>query len=290
MIIVITGATGSGKSDLAIELAKRIDGEIINADAFQVYEELSIATAKPTEQMMKEVSHHLFSFVPLTKDYDVSQYQEDLRRTIKDVLSRGKTPIIAGGTGLYIRAGLYDYEFKPSVSVDMSKYELLTNEDLHKELEKLDPLEAKKIHMNNRIRVKRAIEICLANGKPKSELIDEQNHEPIFETRFYALSMERKPLYERVEARVDKMFEIGIENEVTTLVNKYGREPHAFRAIGVKEFFPYFDKEITLDEVKQTIKDATRHYIKRQETFFRHQFNAKNVSSIEEIMEDLNHE
>jgi len=287
MIIVITGATGTGKSRLAIELAKRIGGEIVNADAFQVYQELGIATSKPTPDMLKEAPHHLYDFVPLTVDYDVATYQKDLRKILTDILSRGKTPIIAGGTGLYIRAGLYDYDFAPLPEVDLSAYRSLGDAELFKKLLVIDPLEATKIHPHNRVRVMRAIEIYLSSGKTKSDILASQKHEPLFETVFFGLKLDREILYPSVEKKVDEMFARGLEEEDRNLVTKYGRGPRAFKAIGVKEFFPYFDGEIALEEVKGAIKENTRHYIKRQETFFRHQFAISWVDSADEILASI---
>ena len=288
MILVIAGATGTGKSELAIELAKKVDGEIINADAFQVYQELSIATAKPTLLMRKVVPHHLFDFVPLNEDYDVERYQKELRNALNEVLSRGKTPIIAGGSGLYLRASLFDYSFseKPR-EIDESKYEAFSNEELHAKLEAIDPEEAMKIHPNNRRRVLRAIEIYEQEGKKKSELISMQEHRPIFDCRFFGLKPDRESLYEKVEKRVDRMFEEGLVEETLPLIEQYGRSPHAFQAIGVKELFPYLDGEISLQEAKDLIKKNTRHYIKRQDTFFAHQFEIDWVDGIKEILEAL---
>ncbi|MDO5330394.1 MAG: tRNA (adenosine(37)-N6)-dimethylallyltransferase MiaA [Bacillota bacterium] len=287
MIIVVTGATGSGKSALAVDLAQKIGGEVVNADAFQVYQELNIATAKPSLEQRSIVPHHLFDFVPLTESYDIRRYQADLRKCLDDILSRGKTPIIAGGSGLYIRAGLYDYSFPESPEVDLSYYQGLDNESLHQELEKLDPIEAGKIHPNNRVRVLRAIEIYLSNGKSKSEIIANQRHEPIYECRFFGLSPERETLYEAVERRVDSMFEAGLVEENKVLIEKYGRDAHAFQAIGVKELFPYFDGLKTLEECKDDIKKATRHYVKRQDTFFAHQFAITWISGVDDIIGKL---
>ena len=284
MIIVIAGATGSGKSHLAVELAKRIDGEVINADAFQVYQELSIATAKPSVEMRKEVPHHLFDFVPLTEEYNVYRYQQDLRAVLKDVIARGKTPIIAGGTGLYIRAGLFDYDFSETDHPDMSEYDALSDEQLYQKLWEIDEESAKAIHPHNRVRVRRAIEIFLSSGRKKSEMLNEQKHEPIYPVKIFGLKPEREELYQKVEKRVDQMFEEGLVEEDTALIKKYGTSPRAFRAIGVKELFPYLEGKASLESVKDEIKKNTRHYVKRQDTFFAHQFEITWVSSIEEIL------
>lgn len=288
MILVLTGATGTGKSSLAISLAKAIGGEIINADAFQVYEGLTIATAAPTESMKKEVPHHLFAFVPLSMGYDIAQYQKDCRNAIGDVLSRGKTPILVGGSGLYIRSALYDYDLSIDTSkVDLSPYEKMDDLALHKELERLDIEESKKLNPKNRRRVLRDIAICLASGKSKTALLATQRHEPLFPTRFFALKKEREDLYPLVEERVEAMFKEGLLEETVPLIQKYGRDTMAFKAIGVKELFPYLDGKASLEETKETIKLHTRHYIKEQETWLRHQFNLSYVSSLEEILKQL---
>lgn len=290
MIIVLTGPTGSGKSELAVALAKKINGEIVNADAFQVYEGLHIATAVPNEDLQKEVPHHLYSYVPLSENYDIARYQKDCRKALDEILSRGKTPILVGGSGLYIRSALYDYDFSLDTSkVDMTPYEKLSEADLHGILEKMDPVEAKKIPYHNPRRTMRAIAICLAAGESKTDWLSHQSHEPVYESMFFALTKERYDLYPLVEERVDRMFEAGLLEETLPLIKEYGRDVHAFKAIGVKELFPYIDGTITLDQAKSDIKKNTRHYIKEQETWFRHQFSLVYVSSLEEIIEKYGH-
>lgn len=288
MIIVLMGPTGVGKSALAIPLAKALNGEIVNADAFQAYEHLSIATAAPKKEDMRDVPHHLYHYVPLTEEYNVSRYQKNARKVINDILSRGKTPIFVGGSGLYIRSALYDYDFSVDTSgIDLSFYEALDDETLYRELEKLDKEEAKKIHPHNRRRVLRDIAICLALGRSKTSFLSEQNHEPIYPTRFFHLVLNRDALYPLVEKRVETMFSMGLLEETVPLIERYGRKAPAFKAIGVKELFPYLDGEITLERAKQDIKDNTRHYIRRQETFFLHQFPHEDVTSFDEIMSKL---
>lgn len=287
MIIVLTGPTGSGKTKVAIELAKALGGVILNGDAFQVYKELNIATAKPTLEEFMQAPHYLFDFIPLNESYNVREYQLDLRGCIAE-LEKNNTPmIIAGGTGLYIRAGLYDYEFVEDKPIDLSEYETKSNEDLHGFLEKIDPKSASMIHPNNRVRLLRAIEIYLQTGTPKSEIESTQKHAPIYDVKFFGLQTERAPLYERVNARVDEMFAAGLLEETKPLVERYGRDCAAFKAIGVKELFPYFDGLVTLEEAKETIKKNTRNYVKRQETFFRHQFDINWATSAEDILKML---
>lgn len=287
MIIFIVGVTGSGKSEAAISLAKQIGGEVVNGDAFQVYQELNIATCKPSKQMMQEVPHHLFDFIPLSENYNVASYQKDMREAVNDILGRGAIPIIAGGTGLYIRAGLYDYDFENIPQSDPSKYDDWSNVELKARLWELDPVEAEKIHTNNRSRLIRALEICQAKGS-KTEFISSQTHRPIYENvHFFGLEREREASYEEADKRVDILFERGLVEENRRLIDKYGYGPRAFRAIGVKELFPYFMGEKGLEECKEEIKLNTRHYIKRQNTFFAHQFDVKWVAGYRQILEEI---
>ena len=287
MILVLTGPTGSGKSALAVSLAKRLGGVVINADAYQVYQELSIATAKPSESMRMEVPHYLFDFVPLDSDYNVAEYQSDLRGEIYELAKTSRPIIIAGGTGLYIKAGLFDYEFPEEREVDMSPYESLEENELYQKACEIDPAGAKAIHPHNRRRVLRLIQYFLATGKKRSESLDEQEHKPLFDVRFYGMDVERGDLYPLVEERVDMMFASGLEEENRALVEKYGRTPHAFQAIGVKEFFPYWDGRASLDETKDLIKENTRHYVKKQMTWFRHQFPITWIKGEEDLLLDL---
>ncbi len=288
MIVALIGPTASGKSKMAVGLAKKIDGEIINGDAFQVYRDFRIATARPSEEEMNGVPHHLFGFLPSSVNYDTHQYQKDARRAIAEVISRGKTPIVVGGSGLYIRSALYDYDLAlDTTGVDMSPYLNMGDMELHSELEKMDPFEAKKIPYQNRRRVLRSIEICLAAGESKTSLLSKQNHSPIYETAFYRLSPDRKDLFRNIEQRTEKMFSEGIEKEVLPKISDVTEIKGAYQAIGVKEFFAYRDKKATLDETKEAIILDTKHYVKRQETFFRHQFDAKIVIDVREIIDDL---
>lgn len=287
MIIVLTGPTGSGKSALAISLAKRLGAVIINADAYQVYKELSIATAKPSEAMRLEAPHYLFDFVPLDSDYNVAEYQADLRAEIAEISKQNRPIIIAGGTGLYIKAGLFDYEFPEEKTVDMSPYEVLNQDELYKKACEVDPVGAKAIHPNNTRRLLRLIQYYLANGKTRTEALSAQEHKPLYDVTFYGMDVERENLYPLVEQRVEEMFRNGLEEENRALIEKYGRSPHAFQAIGVKEFFPYFDGKATLEETKALIKENTRHYVKKQMTWFRHQFPIIWIKGEEDLLGNL---
>jgi tRNA dimethylallyltransferase len=288
MILVLTGATGTGKSELAAALAQRLGGEIVNADAFQVYEGLTIATCAPSPRLKALAPHHLYAFVPLSEGYDVARYQKDCRAVLAAIRKRGRTPILVGGSGLYIRAALYDYDFSVDASsVDLAPYENLSDEALHEALAALDPGEAAKIPPANRRRALRSIALTKASGAPKTELLARQRHEPIEEARFFALAEDRAALYAKLDARVERMFAEGLMEETVPLIERYGRSAPAFQAIGVKELFPYLDGKATLEEAKQKIKEDTRRYAKRQETFFRHQFQLEYVHSLDEILEAI---
>ncbi len=272
MIIVICGPTASGKSKLAIKVANDFNGEIINGDAFQVYKELLIGTAKPTQDELKLAKHHLFDYVEPSINYSVVEYQQEARKTIDDILSRNKVAIIVGGTGLYQKATLYDYEFRVNKEVDLSDLDNLNNEDLYNYLVSLDSEASKKIHPNNRKRVLRAIAIIRETGIKKSEIEEMQEHKIIYDNVFFVgLDVARDVLYEKINKRVDEMFEEGLVEEVTNLYNKYDFNNNAFKGIGYKEFISYFKNESTLEDVKELIKKNTRNYAKRQFTFFRHQ-------------------
>lgn len=273
MIIVITGPTCSGKSKIAIEVAKAINGEIINADAFQVYQELNIGTAKPTENDFKEVKHHLFNILKPNDNYSIYQYQKDCRECILDIISRKKTPILVGGSGLYIRSALFDFSFsdEQTKDIDMSMYESLSNEDLHKKLEEIDPDEALKIHPNNRKRVLRALYIYLAYNKTKTQLIKEQEHKIIFDdVRIFGVNVDRRELYQKIDDRVEDMICSGLVKEANEIKNKYGLGHQSLAAIGYKEIYENVD--YSTEDLTKLIQKNTRNYAKRQMTFLKYQF------------------
>lgn len=288
MIIVITGPTCMGKSETAVEVAKAIDAEIINGDAFQCYKEMNIGVAKPSDAYLKQIPHHLYSFVDIDHDYSIAEYQTNLRNEIDKLLSKGKNIVIVGGSGLYIRSALYDYEFEENKTVDMTKYIEMDNRTLHDELRKIDPVEAEKIHMNNRKRVLRAIEIYLSTGSTKSKIISEQEHKSIYDVNFFVRDIDRDELYSRINKRVDLMIEEGLVKEAKSLFDKYGDSPRALQAIGYKELFPYFKGEYSLDEAIELIKQNTRNYAKRQLTYIRHQFPVKYYKNTQDLLEIIN--
>ena len=276
-----------GKSETALEVAKDFNAEVVNSDAFQCYKEMEIGVAKPPKEYFSIVPHHLFSFVDIDRDYTIADYQKDLRKAVDEILSRGKNVVIVGGSGLYIRSALYDYEFNKDPDVDMSKYEQMTNEELHKQLKKIDPEQAKIIHMNNRKRVLRAIEIYLGQGKTKTELIESQEHKLIYDAKFFVRNMDRKVLYSLIDKRVDKMIEQGLLDEVKTIFEKYGEGSKALQAIGYKELIPVLKDEYSLDRGIELVKKNSRNYAKRQVTYIKHQFPVVFYENTEDLLRIL---
>ena len=266
-IICIVGPTGVGKTKLSIELAKKYNGEIINADSTQVFKGLDIATAKVTESEKENIPHHLFDIKDITEDYTVFDYQKDARKCIDDILSRNKTPILVGGTGLYIKACLYDYKFNTeSIRNDYSKY---TNQELYDKLLSIDP--DSDIHINNRKRIERALDYYYSNEEPISN--KEKTDKLLYDVVFIGLTTSRDNLYDRINKRVDDMVNNGLLDEAKKIYESNIRTKAVLTPIGYKELFPYFDKEESLDNCLDLIKQRSRRYAKRQYTWFNNQMN-----------------
>ncbi|MBR3523876.1 MAG: tRNA (adenosine(37)-N6)-dimethylallyltransferase MiaA [Bacilli bacterium] len=264
-LICIVGPTGVGKTKLSIMLAKYLDADILNADSTQVYKELNIATAKISEEEKEGIKHYLLDIKNIDEDYTVFDYQKDGRQVIDEHIKNNKDLIIVGGTGLYIKALLYDYQFN---NLDNSnQYEELSNEELYQKLLKLDP--NTDIHINNRKRVIKAINYFLANNKPYSE--KEKTDKLLYDVSFIGLTCPRDILYKNIDLRVDNMFKQGLEKEALNIYKTGIRTKAVLTPIGYKELFSYFDKEISLDDAKELIKRRSRHYAKRQYTWFLNQ-------------------
>lgn len=287
MIIVITGPTALGKTKSAIKVAQTFNAEIINGDAFQTYKELDIGTAKPSAKELALVPHHLYSFIEPTHNYSIAEYQSNLRAKIQELLVKNKNIVIVGGSGLYIRSALYDYDFLPNKEVDMSNFEKMDNIALHQHLEEIDPEQAKIIHANNRKRVLRAIEIYYSTGETKSTLINKQEHKPLYDARFFVRDLNRDELYQRINQRVDEMFERGLVDEVKSLLEKYDSHLHCFQAIGYKEIIDCLENNGDLEQAKEFIKQHTRNYAKRQMTFIRHQFDVTYYKNDDELIKEI---
>lgn len=269
-VIAIVGPTAVGKTKLSVELAKKLDGEIINADSTQIFKGLDIATAKVTEAEKEGIVHHLIDIKNITDDYTVYDYQKDARNCIDDILERGKTPILVGGTGLYIKACLYDYKFDEE-NKNTNEYLSFTNEELYEMLLKVDP--KTEIHKNNRKRVIRAINYYNENNKPLSS--KEKTDKELYDTIYIGLTTNRDTLYDRINKRVDVMVSNGLLEEAKTIYESNIRTKAVLTPIGYKELFPYFSQEKSLEECLDLIKQNSRRYAKRQYTWFNNQMNIK---------------
>ncbi len=278
-VICIVGPTASGKTGLAIELAKKIDAEIISADSMQIYKELDVGTAKVTEEEAQGIPHHIIDVCNVEDKFSVADFKKMCYDKIEEILSRGKKVIIAGGTGLYVNSVVYNMNFDEEETDIEYRKELENiakengNEYLHKMLEELDPESANEIHMNNVKRVIRAIEMA-KNTKLKSIHMEEereriQKENSKYDFFVFCIEQEREYLYNRINLRVDLMVKDGILEEAKKVYDmKLPKDNTCMQAIGYKEFFPYFEGKETLEEATETLKKETRHYAKRQLTWF----------------------
>lgn len=265
-VIVITGPTAVGKTKLSIELAKKLNGEIINADAMQVYKGLNIGTAKVTEKEKENIPHHLFDIKEVEEEYSIYNYQKDCRKVIDNILRRNKTPILVGGTGLYIKAALYDY--KLSEEKTNNTYDNLKTEEIYKELLKLD--KDINIDKNNRRRLIRALNYYKENN---TSISNNKTNKLLYDTIFIGLTTDREILYKKINQRVDNMIEDGLLEEVKYYYDKNIKTKPLINGIGYKELYSYFDNLCTKEEAVEKIKQNSRHYAKRQYTFLNHQLN-----------------
>lgn len=268
MIIVVCGATASYKTRLSVDLAKKYNGIVVNADSLQVYKELDIATAKIKEEEKEGIPHYLLSIKEVDEDYTIYHYQKDCREKIKEIQDRGKIPIIVGGTGLYIKAALYDYKLTEEKEKDT--YDNLTNEELYKKLTELDKDII--IDKNNRRRLLRAINYYKENNKSINK---NKTDKLLYDALFIGLTTDRQILYNKINKRVDKMIENGLIDEVKSFYDKGVKTKPLLNAIGYKEVYSYLDGNISKEEMIEKIKQNSRHYAKRQYTFFNHQLKIK---------------
>ncbi len=278
-IFVVAGPTAVGKTEYAIDLAKRIDGEIVGCDSMQIYKYMDIGSAKPTFEERKEVPHHLIDFVDPREEFSVARYQELARSAIREIHSRGNVPIISGGTGLYLDSIIYDIDFskKPQGGVFNERRdelfniaELKGNDALHGILERLSPETANKIHPNNLKKVVRAIEVLENGGSiPDYKSINLKKYSQI-EAKMFCLTRDREELYDRINRRVDILMKKGLVSEIEGLLEMgLSEEQISMKGIGYKELFSYLNGEVDLDEAVRLIKRNTRRFAKRQLTWFR---------------------
>ena len=276
-VIVIVGPTASGKTSLSIELAKKINGEIVSCDSMQIYKDMDIGSAKPTQEEMQGIKHYLIDVVSPNERFSVAEYKKQAERAIEEILSKGKVPIVIGGTGLYADSLIYGIEYQ-EIEFD-EKYrkalEIQAQTDdglemLYNQAKRIDEEAIKKISENDKKRIIRVLEIYHQTGKTKTELeAESRKNEVKYDYKVFAINMDRQVLYDRINRRVDIMIENGLIQEVENLLKKYKQFPTAMQGLGYKEVVQYFNKELTKEEMIDKIKQETRRYAKRQLTWFR---------------------
>ncbi|HAQ08574.1 MAG TPA: tRNA (adenosine(37)-N6)-dimethylallyltransferase MiaA [Bacillus bacterium] len=280
-LIVLIGPTAVGKTKLSIELAKQFNGEIISGDSMQIYRGMDIGTAKVTSEEMEGIPHHLIDIKEPDEGFSTAEFQDLVRRKIEDISSRGKLPMIVGGTGLYIQSVIYDYHFTeaPSDPVFRSLLEKEAEDQgydfLHEKLKNADPESASKIHPNNIRRVIRALEITHCTGKTAAALQENQSPELLYDTAVIGLTMNREQLYSRINLRVDLMIQQGLLGEVKYFYDNGLRDCQSIQAIGYKELYDYFEDRISLDQAVENLKQNSRRYAKRQLTWFRNKMEVE---------------
>ncbi|MEG0872499.1 MAG: tRNA (adenosine(37)-N6)-dimethylallyltransferase MiaA [Clostridia bacterium] len=300
-VICIVGPTASGKTGLSIEVAKKINGEIISADSMQIYKGLDIATAKIKRAEMEGIKHYLIDICSIEENFSVADFKIMCYDKIQDIISKDKVPIIVGGTGLYISAIVNDMNFEEQVIDENYRAQLYnlsekySNEYVHNILKKIDPQAAANIHSNNLKRVIRAIEIAKYSNKTKSEHMKEEKSridlkDVKYDFKIFCIDFPRQNLYERINKRVDLMIKQGLEEEAKMVFDKkLSKTVTCMQAIGYKEFFPYFEGEITLEDATNKLKQETRRYAKRQVTWFRNKLKTYSIDG-EKNKEELTNE
>ena len=271
-IIVICGPTASGKTTLGIKIANDIKGEIVSADSMQIYKDMDIGTAKPTKEEQKMAKHYLIDFVSPDVRYSVADFKRDATEAIETIIKKNKTPIIVGGTGLYINSLIYNIDFNSEGNTDLEFRSELEKRDigeLYNMAKKIDKDAISKISPNDRKRIMRIIEIYHSTGKTKTQLEKESLKENKYDYRIFVLNWDRKKLYERINLRVDLMIKNGLIEEVQNLLKKYNEFPTSFQGLGYKEVKEYLDGNLTKDEMIEKIKQESRRYAKRQITWFK---------------------
>ena len=294
-VVVICGPTASGKTSLGIKIANDINGEIISADSMQIYKDMNIGTAKPTKEEQSMAKHYLIDFVPPDKRYSVADFKNDATKTIKEIFKNGKTPIVVGGTGLYINSLVYNIDYNSEGEADLEYRNELEKKDiaeLYEIAKKIDDEALNKISPNDKKRIMRIIEIYHSTGKTKTELEKESIKKNEYDYKIFILNWERQKLYERINLRVDMMINDGLINEVQDLLKKYDNFPTAFQGLGYKEVKEYLDGKITKEEMIEKIKQESRRYAKRQITWFKRYKNAiwldgENQDNEKIILEEL---
>ena len=288
MIYVVMGPTCSGKTELANYLIDKLNCEAINFDAFQIYKDMNIGTAKLSKDDPHYKKYHLLDIKTPNETFSVMEYQSLCREVLSKLLDKYNDVVLVGGTGLYVRAALFDYSFeKEEIPVDDDLLDL-SNEDLHKLLESLDIEESKKIHVNNRKRLLRVISLIRHSNKKKTDILNEQTHKPIYQdVKFIFLCPDREELYKNIDKRVLSMMENGLVDEVKYLLDNYDLSLTAKQGIGYKEVIDYLENKTKYACCVELIQKRTRNYAKRQVTFFKNQFDSETYKNIEEAKKGL---
>lgn len=295
-VIVIVGPTASGKTALSIELAKKINGEIVSADSMQIYKDMDIGSAKPTIEEMQNIKHYMIDVVEPTERFSVAEYKKQAEQAIDEIIKKGKIPIIVGGTGLYVNSLIYGIEYNDIKLDEKYRDELMefakTEEgliSLYNKAKEIDEEAIKKISSKDVKRIARILELYHSTGKTKTELeIESRKNEVKYDYRVFAINIERDILYKRINKRVDIMLEQGLIDEVKFLINKYQEFPTAMQAIGYKEFIDYLEGIVTKEEAVEKIKQESRRYAKRQITWFKKIENIKWIDGLNAIQNNVN--
>ena len=274
-VLLIVGPTAVGKTQFGIECAKLFNGEIISGDSIQIYKGLDIGSAKPNKEELSSAKHHLIDIKKPSEGYSVKEFQDLGRECIDDLISKNMLPIVVGGTGLYIKALIYDYQFYEEFKED-DQYEELSNEQLYNILKEKDPKALELININNRKRLVRALNVYEKHNIGISTIKDNQAHTPIYDCLIIGLTAPREELYKRIDDRVDKMIHDGLINEIDELLKSgVSFDNQSMQAIGYKEFKDYFENQKTMEECIELVKKNSRHFAKRQYTFFNNQMNVE---------------
>ena len=299
-LLILAGPTAVGKSDISVKVAKALGGECISADSIQVYKGLNIGSGKITEEEMEGIPHHLLDILNPEEDYDASAFQRMAREKVEEIYRRERLPILVGGTGFYIQAMLRDIDFQEEDEAEKERLrsrlekemEVRGSTALHEELKQVDSVSAEEIHPHNRQRIMRALEYFYLHKSPISKHNrEEKEKEALYDSLFLVLNRNREDLYEGINARVEKMFRDGLVSEVEAFSNKgYTEHSPGFKGIGYREIFPYLRGECSLSECKALIQQNSRHYAKRQLTWFKREketifVKAENFQSREEEAE-----
>lgn len=274
-VVVIGGPTASGKTDLSIRLAKKINGEIVSADSMQIYKEMNIGTAKPDEDERQGIKHYMMDIINPDERYSVADYKRQAKIAIQEIINKGKTPIVVGGTGLYIDSLIYEIEYV-DIQTDLEYRKQLEErvekeglQKLYEEARKIDECAMEKISPNDKKRILRVLEIYKQTGKTKTQLDKQSRKDVQYDYKVFAINMNREILYNRINKRVDIMIQKGLIDEVKQIYNKYKMFPTAMQALGYKEVVEYLEDKITKEEMIEKIKQESRRYAKRQLTWFR---------------------